>query len=177
MKKTNSQKLQLGLFVIIGTVIFIAAVYFIGQRQDMFKKTFTISSYFQNVNGLQKGNNVRYAGIVIGTVKGIEMANDTAIKVEMNIEEKIVSHIRRDAIATIGSDGLVVNMIVNIVPGEGIAPVIVNGDMIKSYSKIGPDDILNTLNVGSEKRSNINFRFIKNHRQDYKRKGNYWRID
>lgn len=150
MKNTNSQKLNLGLFVIIGTIIFIAAVYFIGQRQNMFEKTFTVSSYFQNVNGLQKGNNVRYAGIVIGTVKGIEMVNDTAIKVEMNIEEKIVSHIRKDAIATIGSDGLVGNMIVNIVPGEGKASVIVSGDIIRSYSKIGPDDILNTLSVGSE---------------------------
>lgn len=150
MRKNNSQKLQLGLFVIIGTVIFIAAVYFIGQRQNMFKKTFTISSYFQNVNGLQKGNNVRYSGIVIGTVKGIEMVNDTSIKVEMNIEEKIITHIRQDAIATIGSDGLVGNMIINIVPGEGKAPVIVRDDVIKSYSKIGPDDILNTLSVGTE---------------------------
>ena len=50
MKNTKSQKLRLGLFVIIGTLLFIAAVYLIGQRQNMFKKTFTISAYFQNVN-------------------------------------------------------------------------------------------------------------------------------
>ena len=64
MKNTNSQKLRLGIFVLIGTIFFIAAVYLIGQREDMFKKTFTISSYFQNVNGLQKGNNVRYDNAV-----------------------------------------------------------------------------------------------------------------
>ncbi|WP_439152281.1 MlaD family protein [Winogradskyella sp.] len=150
MKNTSSQKIRLGLFVIISTILFIVAVYLIGQRQNMFRKTFTISSYFQNVNGLQNGNNVRYAGIDIGTVKDITMINDSTIKIDMHIDEKIITHIKKDAIATIGSDGLVGNMIVNIVPGEGTAPIITNSDFIDSYSKIGADDILSTLSVSSE---------------------------
>ena len=150
MKNTNSQKLRLGSFVIIGTILFIAGVYLIGQRQEMFKKTFTISTFFQNVNGLQKGNNVRYSGIDIGTVKDIIMINDSTIKVNMNIDEKIIEHIKKDAIATIGSDGLVGNMIVNIVPGKNGATPITNGDVIESFSKIGADDILSTLSVSSE---------------------------
>ena len=150
MKKTNSQKLRLGSFVLIGTILFIVGVYLIGQRQNMFKKTFSISAYFQNVNGLQKGNNVRYSGIEIGTVKDITMINDSTIKIDMNIDEKIITHIKKDAIATIGSDGLVGNMIVNIIPGKGISEVISNGDIIASYSKIGTDDILSTLNTSTE---------------------------
>jgi len=150
MKNTKSQRVRLGLFVIISTILFVLAVYLIGQRQNMFQKTFTISAYFQNVNGLQKGNNVRYSGINIGTVKGIEMVNDSTIKVDMNIEESILSHIKKNAIATIGSDGLVGNMIVNIVPGKGSDSIISDGDIIASYSKIGPDDILSTLSVSSE---------------------------
>ncbi|EDP70441.1 ABC transporter, permease component [Flavobacteriales bacterium ALC-1] len=150
MKNTNSQKLRLGSFVLIGTILFIIGVYLIGQRQNMFKKTFTISTYFQNVNGLQKGNNVRYSGINIGTVKDIGMINDSTIKVDMAIQEKIISHIKKNSIATIGSDGLVGNMIVNIVPGKGISEAIENNDIIESYSKIGTDDILNTLNTSTE---------------------------
>ena len=150
MKNTNSQKLRLGLFVILGTLLFIGAVYLIGQHENMFKKTFTISAYFQNINGLQKGNNVRFSGINIGTVKTIEMVNDSSIKVDMNIEEKIITHIKRNSIATIGSDGLVGNMIVNIVPGKGASVEISNGDVIESYSKIGADDILSTLSVTNE---------------------------
>jgi phospholipid/cholesterol/gamma-HCH transport system substrate-binding protein len=151
MKTTEAQKVRLGIFVIIGTVLFVTAVYFIGQRQNMFEKTFTISTYFQNVNGLQKGNNVRYSGIHIGTVKDISMINDSVIKVDMAIEEKIIGHIKTDAIAAIGSDGLVGNMIINIVPGNKLgAPVVKNGDTVESYSKIGPDDILSTLGSSSE---------------------------
>src|SRR5690606_16140624 len=147
MKNTNSQKIRLGLLVIIGTVLFVLAVYIIGQQQNMFKKTFMISAEFQNVNGLQKGNNVRYSGINIGTVKTIEMVNDSVVKVEMVIEENIVKHIRKNAVATIGSDGLVGNMIINILPRDGIAGVIENGDMIKSFSKVEPDDLLSNLSV------------------------------
>lgn len=150
MKNTSSQKLRLGIFIIIGSILFIVGVYLIGQQQNMFKKTFTISAYFQNVNGLQNGNNVRFSGIDIGTVKTITMINDSTIKVDMNIDEKIIMHIKKDAIATIGSDGLVGNMIVNIVPGKGVTESIENKDIIASYSKIGTDDILNTLNTSTE---------------------------
>ena len=150
MDNTKSQKIKLGIFVIIGTILFVLAVYFIGQRQNMFEKTFTISTYFQNVNGLQKGNNVRYSGIVIGTVKDIDMLNDTTIKVDMHIAEKSLQYLRRDAIASIASDGLVGSMIVNIVPGEGLEPVVVDGDIINSERSIGADDIMKTLSVGSE---------------------------
>ena len=150
MKNTNSQKIRLGLFVIISTILFVLAVYLIGQKQSMFKKTFTISAYFQNVNGLQKGNNVRYSGINIGTVTAIEMVNDSTIMVSMTIEEKITNHIKKNAIAAIGSDGLVGNMIVNILPGKGYDAKISNGDIITTYSKIGADDILSTLSVSSE---------------------------
>ena len=150
MKKNNVQELRLGLFVILSTLLFILAVYLVGQKQNLFKKSFTISSYFQNVNGLQKGNNVRYSGVDIGMVQAIDMVNDSVIQVTMKIDEKIITHINKNALATIGSDGLVGNMIVNIIPGEGIAERIQNGDVIQSFSRIGGDDILSTLNATSD---------------------------
>lgn len=150
MKKTNSQKLRLGVFVVLGSLVFIATIYFIGERQNLFAKTFTINSNFNNVNGLMQGNNVRYSGINVGTVKTILMLNDSTIKVTMRIDEKMITHIKKDAIATIGSDGLVGNMIVNIIPGHGKANVISSGDTIISFSKIGTDEMLNTLSTTNE---------------------------
>lgn len=150
MEKSNSQKIQLGIFVIIGTLVFLAAVYFIGNKQNMFGNTSHLKAVFVNVNGLQPGNNVRYAGIDIGTVKEIEMINDTTISVHMIIDNKIMEHIKTNAIATISSDGLVGNMIINIIPGKGEAQKVENGDTIQSYSRIGTDAMLETLNVTNE---------------------------
>ena len=150
MEKTSSQKIQLGIFVIIGTLIFLAAIYFVGNKQNMFGNTSRLNAVFVNVNGLQPGNNVRYAGIDIGTVTEIEMINDTTITVVMLIDNKIMEHIKKNAIATISSDGLVGNMIINIIPGKGAAAQVVNGDTIKSYSRIGTNAMLETLNVTNE---------------------------
>ena len=118
MKKTTKEKFKLGVFVTFGSLIFIIAIYMIGQRQNLFAKSFALNSNFTNVNGLIPGNNVRYSGINVGTVKRITMVNDSVITVEMVIEEQMIHHIKTDAIATIGSDGLVGNMIVNILPGN-----------------------------------------------------------
>ncbi|WP_271765708.1 MlaD family protein [Aquimarina algiphila] len=150
MKKTTSQKFKLGVFVVIGTVLLIAALYSIGNRQNLFGNTIKIMTQFTNVNGLELGNNVRYSGINVGTVSRIRMINDAQIIVEMVIEEKIGKHIKKDAVATIGSDGLVGNMIVNIIPRESKKPSVISGDTIQSYSKIGTDDMLTTLNVTNE---------------------------
>jgi phospholipid/cholesterol/gamma-HCH transport system substrate-binding protein len=150
MAKKITQNIKLGLFVITGTILLIIAAYLIGNNQNLFSKNFTIFSVFSNVNGLQIGNNVRYAGINVGTVKGIEMENDTTIIVRMAIEQKIQKHIKKDAIASIGSDGLVGNMIINIIPGRSSSTIVQQGDEIESYSRIEAKDMMNTLNTTTE---------------------------
>jgi phospholipid/cholesterol/gamma-HCH transport system substrate-binding protein len=149
MKETTTQKLRLGIFIVLGSLVFIIAIYFIGNKQTLFGKAAVIYAVFNNVNGLQLGNNVRYSGIDAGTVRTIEMVNDTTIRVGMAIERKIVKHIKKDAVATISSDGLVGSMVINIIPGQGNQPVS-DGSVIKSYSRIRTEDILKTLNVTNE---------------------------
>jgi phospholipid/cholesterol/gamma-HCH transport system substrate-binding protein len=146
MKKTTSQKISLGLFVIIGLLIFVLATYLIGDKQKMFGKTSHLQATFNNVNGLKLGNNVRYSGVNVGTVRNIEMIGDTSIRVDMIIDKNIFKHIRKDAVATIGSDGLVGSMVISIVPGKGTALPAEPGDEISSQNRIRTDDLLNTFN-------------------------------
>jgi len=150
MEKSASEKFRLGVFVLIGSVLLILVIYLIGNKQNMFGNTFTLNVTFNNIRGLQNGNNVRYAGISIGTVKDIEMINDTTIQVGMLINNNMQKHIKNNSIANIGSDGLVGSMIINIVPGVGEAPYVKSGDEIKSFSNVATSDMMNTLNVTNE---------------------------
>lgn len=150
MKKSNTQKIRLGIFVIISTLLLISLLYFIGNKQNLFGKTFRISAVFNNVNGLILGNNVRYSGINVGTVKKINMINDTTICVDMRVENKFLKHIKKNAIAAIGSDGLVGSMVINIVPKKGPSLDLISGDTIKSFSRISTNDMLSTLNTTNE---------------------------
>lgn len=161
MEKTTSQKIKLGLFVIIGLIIFILTTYFIGDKQKMFGKTNHLETVFNNVNGLQIGNNVRYSGVNVGTVRAIEMINDTNIKVDMIIDKSIFKHIKKDAVATIGSDGLVGSMIINIIPGKGLKSAVEPGDVIHSLDRIRTDDILNTLSKTNQNASILTENLLK----------------
>ena len=161
MEKTTNQKIRLGVFVILGSIFFITTVYFIGNKQNMFNKTATISAEFKNINGLQLGNNVRFSGINVGTVKNIEIVNDSTIKVTMKIEEGAIYHIKKDAIASIGSDGLVGNMIVNIVPGKQSNEIVKAGDVIRSENRVMTDDIMKTLSVTSDNTKVVTANLIK----------------
>jgi len=161
MEKTNVQKFNLGLFVIISTLILIVAIYFIGSKQNIFGRTFRVSAVFNNVSGLQLGNNVRYSGINVGTVKNIVMINDTTICIDMIIEDKILKHIKKNAIATIGSDGLVGSMIINIIPSKTASSPLVSGDTIASYSKISTNEMLATLNKTNENASLLTVDLLK----------------
>jgi phospholipid/cholesterol/gamma-HCH transport system substrate-binding protein len=161
MEKTASQKIRLGLFVIIGLTLFVLTIYFIGSKQQMFGKTETLTAVFNNVAGLQLGNNVRYSGINVGTVRGIEIVNDSTINVEMQIDKTILPHIKKNAVATIGSDGLVGSVIINIIPGKGEALPIQPGDIIKSNNRIRTDDMLSTLNVTNENAAQLTADLLK----------------
>ena len=161
MEKATTQKMRLGIFVIIGLMLFVLAIYFIGEKQKMFGETNKLSAVFNNVSGLQLGNNVRYSGINVGTVRGISMINDTTIRVDMIIDKSVFKHIKKNAVATIGSDGLVGNMIINITPGENSFSAVQPGDIIKSVNRIRTDDILNTLNVTNKNAALLTIDLLK----------------
>ncbi|MCB0465163.1 MAG: MCE family protein [Aequorivita sp.] len=151
MEKSNSQKINVGVFVVVGTILLVTALYFIGNQQHLFSNNIQIYATFGNVNGLTLGNNVRYSGINVGTVSKIEMVDEGTIAIQMVVESKTSKFIKKDAIASIGSDGLVGSMVVNIIPGKAQdARSVIAGDTIQSYSKIGADDMLSTLNTTNE---------------------------
>ena len=150
MDKATGHKVKLGIFVTIGFILLTTGVYFIGEKQNMFSTNFQLKTIFRNVSGLQPGNNVRFSGINVGTVGELNIINDSTIEVVMVIEEGVRPYIKKDAIASIGSDGLVGSMLVNISPGNGELANVENNDLIVSYSRIKAEDMISTLSSTNE---------------------------
>ena len=153
--KTPSSKIKLGIFVSLGIVLFIIGVYFIGERQQLFRSTFRLSGVFRDVSGLQAGNNVRLAGINVGSVDNIRIISDTSIRVEIVIDEATRKFIKKDAIAGIGSEGLMGNRILIINPGTGGRKIIENNDTVQTLQPINMDDVMISLKATIDKSSSI----------------------
>ena len=147
MNKEVIKNIQLGLFVILGSVLLITGLYLIGSNRNMFSKSIVLYARFKNVSGLQTGNNVRYSGIRVGTVKDIEIVNDTTIKVKMQLDAGLEKIIRKNALTTLGTDGLMGSKVVNIDPVSSDAELITSGDELASMPSVNMEEMLRTLSV------------------------------
>ena len=145
MAKKTVNNVKLGVFVLSGLVFLVVLLYFIGSNRDLFGSTFVLKSRFENVYGLVPGNNVRFAGLNAGTVKKVEILNDTLIEVTMIIKTKLKDYIRNNAVATITTDGLVGNRMVTITPSKETAPLVQEGDLLASRYAVNTDEMLETL--------------------------------
>jgi len=155
MRKDTSNKIKLGIFISIGMMVFIIGIYFLGQGQQLFRSTFRISGVFKDVAGLQPGNNVRLSGINVGTVDNIIIVSDSSVRVDILIAESVRKFIMKDAVASIGSEGLMGNKTIVLYPGTGGKTGIENNDIVQTITPPGVDDFMVSLKTTIDNTTNI----------------------
>ena len=96
------------------------------------------------------GNNVRFTGIDVGTVKSVEIINDSTVNVTMLIENKVQAFIKKNSIAMVGTDGLMGNKLINILTSNELSESVGDGDFLKSKNPIGTDEMMRTLSITNE---------------------------
>lgn len=175
MSEQKSRNIRVGLFVLVGTLLLIAALYFMGARQNLFGSTFRISARFHTVNGLMKGNNVRFSGIDVGTVESVEILNDTLVNVLMVIEKDVQKFIHKNALASVGTDGLMGNKLVNIISVPGVSAEVSDEDIIQVMRPLEMDEMIRTLNATNENIKVISFN-LRNITDKISSKNSLWSV-
>ena len=155
MKSITTNNVKLGLFVLASLFFLILLLYMIGKNSNMFGSNYILKTRFENVQGLKAGNNIRYAGIDIGTVKSVYIINDTTMEVKMIIDNKAKNIIKKNSLVYIGTDGLVGNKVVNILSVKTDAPFAVENDILPSKKPIDTDEMMRTLNKTNNQVSKI----------------------
>ncbi len=143
MKTSVGQKIKIGIFTVVGILLFVAGIFLIGSKKNMFGDTFIIKGSFNNVGGLDVGNNIRFAGINVGTVEDIRIVSDTTIMVDMRMKGQVRPFIKADALATIGSDGLMGDKLITISPGSSNeVRLLKDGSRIMTVNPIDFDKVI-----------------------------------
>src|SRR4051794_22015726 len=151
MKATkNSRPVIVGIFILLGLVILVVAVFTLGGQKKTFVKGYTVNAVFDDVNGLQPGNNVWLSGVKIGTVKRISFYNNTKVLVSINLDKSIAPHIHRDAFAKIGSESFIGNKIVVIYGGTPASPQIPENAFLKVERATSTDEMMATLQSNNQ---------------------------
>ena len=150
MRTKKSDNAKLGLFVMAGLLFLILTLYMIGKNRNLLGSNFTLNATFNNVNGLVPGNNVRFSGIDVGTVRKIQIINDTSIHVTMTLDKEFRQHIKQNTLATIATDGIMGNKLINLSVQPGESGVVEEGDVLQSLKPVETDAMLRTLNTTND---------------------------
>lgn len=163
MKSTkNTTAVVVGVFIFLGIAIFIITVLTLGGQQKTFQKSIVVRAVFDDINGLQKGNNIWFSGVKIGTVKKISFYGTSQVEVDMNIDEASKQYIRKNDKARISSDGLIGNKIIVIYSSKAKSPPVETGDMLGVDKVASSDEMMSTLQANNKNLLDItgNFKII-----------------
>ena len=155
----NKRKAVVGLFIFLGLVILVVAIFTLGSQKKVFVKSISVNVVFNDIQGLKTGNNVWYSGVKVGTIKKIQFFGSSQVQVFMNIEEETHKYIHKDAKASISSDGLIGNKIIVLTSGTSKAPFVEDGDRLQVNTALSTDEIMKTLQVNNENLVDITSNF------------------
>ncbi|MFN5333342.1 MAG: MlaD family protein [Bacteroidota bacterium] len=145
MIKENKRAVWVGLFVLIGIAILVVGILTLGGQQKKFVKAVHLTAVFEDIGGLQAGNNIWFSGVKIGTVREIKFIGNSQVEVEMSVEESVAKFIRKNSKATLGSDGLIGNKIIVIYGGTTDYPAVEEGDKLEAIMPLDTDKMMETL--------------------------------
>jgi phospholipid/cholesterol/gamma-HCH transport system substrate-binding protein len=134
-----------GIFVLVGLGLMVAIILIMGGQRKSFARTIHITAIFDDVSGLQQGNNIWLAGVKVGTVRNISFNTDSKVLVRMDILASMVPFIHKDAKAKISSESLIGNKIVVLTQGSPQSPLIQSGDILEIQSSLNSEDMMKTL--------------------------------
>jgi phospholipid/cholesterol/gamma-HCH transport system substrate-binding protein len=144
IESPNKRAVIVGVFVLTGLVFLLAAVLVVGNLRETFKRKMEVVSLFEDVAGLQKGNNIWLSGVEIGTVESLDFYGESKVEVSMSIDLKAQQHIPKDAKVKISNDGLIGNKILVIYGGTEKFAEVQDGDTLLVEKTFTSEDVINT---------------------------------
>ena len=141
----NKRAVLVGVFVFVGLLFLLTGVLIIGNLRETFKRKMEVVSLFDNVGGLQKGNNIWLSGVKIGMVDNLKFYGKSQVEVRMSIDTKAQQFIPKDSKVKISNDGLIGNKILIIYGGTEKSLLVQEGDTLGVEKTFTSEDVINTL--------------------------------
>ncbi|HTY86039.1 MAG TPA: MlaD family protein [Candidatus Acidoferrum sp.] len=122
-------EIKVGLFVFIGLVLLAALMIMFSKGASLFHGTYDLRLRTSNVGGLKLRAGVLLAGVQVGTVSAIQLADDgKSVTILLKIYSR--NKIYHDARFVIEQAGFLGDPYVSVVPTSNAPPVLANGDEV-----------------------------------------------
>jgi len=128
--------------VIVASLVLGLLLFLMSGTGGYFTKRITLSSYFDNAEGLRVGAPVRLSGVDIGNVSKILIVRDkdkqlTPVKIVMKVSTKYSFNLRRDTRTVLETAGVLGETFMDMDSSQAIGPPAQDGDTLPTL--IHPD--------------------------------------
>ncbi len=140
MRRTDrGLEVKVGIFVLIALAALGYLSLQLGEEKISTKKGYPVKAVFDDVSGLVAGARVEMAGVEIGRVSDIALADGKAL-VKMRIYEGV--KVAKDAVAMVRTKGVLGDRYIEIKQGKSKEPLPPGGMIAKTVSPVDLDEVL-----------------------------------
>lgn len=137
---------RVGLLAFIATTFFVlVALIALARYPSMFRSGTDYRITFRSVPGLNLGDEVRYGGLLVGSINALEIDPRDPTRILVGVRVKSEIPITTETRAEINQVGLLGAPYLNLVPGTGDAPAIPAGGTILSRDNLSFQDAMSRL--------------------------------
>lgn len=136
-------ELTVGIFIIIGLIVFVSFVFLIRDFQ-IIKPGYRFDIVFGFANGLKISTPTRLAGVDVGEVQGIKIfydAGEAQTKVRVRVWVKADAKIPSDSQVWINTLGLLGEKYIEIIPGKNYGSLVKEGDTLTGEDPVAMEEI------------------------------------
>lgn len=143
--RRSALELGVGVFVIIGVLALSYLSIRLGRVELLGERGYFVTADFPSVGGLRPGSTVEIAGVEVGRVEAITLA-DYQARVTMRIRRGV--KLQEDSIASIKTKGLIGEKYVRINPGGSDQLIPPNGRIREVEAPVDFEELLSRYIFG-----------------------------
>jgi phospholipid/cholesterol/gamma-HCH transport system substrate-binding protein len=147
----KTSEVVVGLFVLVGIICLGYLAIKLGKLEVLGDSGYLLYADFPTVAGLKRGDPVEIAGVKVGRVESLRLAEDRA-RLTLRIEDGM--KVQEDAIASVRARGLIGDKFVLISPGGSDKIIPAGGKIRETESPPDIPDLIGKL-VGGDLTSKI----------------------
>jgi phospholipid/cholesterol/gamma-HCH transport system substrate-binding protein len=146
-KQLKWSELKVGLTVIVAGSVLAVLILLMTGTSGFFTKKIRVKSYFNNAGGLSLGAPVRLQGVDIGSVTGIQVVSDqalrlTPVEVTMKVSTKYRSNLRSDSVTSLATAGVLGETYIDINSAFARGPEAKDGDVLSTRDTPDIQDVV-----------------------------------
>lgn len=133
MEPSLGKDIKVGIFVVIGVVLFCLSIILLGGDKWFFTKSYELKVRLPQAQGLGVGSVVTLTGVQVGNVDAIDFIDKSAdVEITISVREDVQSRITEGSKASVKTQGALGDKYIYIEPGPVSAAPLKNGAILET---------------------------------------------